>query len=400
MKLIFNTPDNNHLAVIKKELKIATSVNMAVAFLKNSGLALLKASITEALKRSAKMEFYCGLNFGTTNSTALEELLGLFQKYPNAKLYMVYTKANQTFHPKIWVFQSLSTTKIISGSANFTRGGFESNHECSFISEFKNNDTQVINAFNYFERLKLEKIAREATSLSIAQYGKYEKEQAQKQKGLKTSPPFPEKVTYNLEKLKKWHLRLKKQYVNYNKKRKQNYNEALIVLEGIVNSNLTKNQFIGHYEKLVGGIGIPPLWKSGSIDRHKVNVFEDRSSFKKLVKFISDNRNADAAFVYSNAKKLAEKIKGVGPNIVCEIMMTYNPQEFANINNNPISVLINEAKVEIKKTSQSYSGENYKNYCNIIKEIRADLKLKDMLEVDTFFNEIFQIIKKKLNKKP
>lgn len=400
MKLIFNKTDNNHLTVIKKELNTAISINMAVAFLKKSGLVLLKTSIVEALKRGIKIEFYCGLNFGTTDSVALEELLGLFQKYPNAKLYMVYTIANQTFHPKIWVFQSTSKTKIISGSANFTRGGFENNHECSFIAEFENNDNQVKEALNYFEQLKLQKVAREATSVSIAQYGKYQKVQAQKQKGLKASPPLPEEVNYDFEKLKKWHLKLKDEYIDYNKERKQNYKDALKVLEIIANDNLSKNQFIEQYEKLVGGIGISALWKSGSIDRHKTSVFADKSSFKKLVKFISENRNGDAAFVYNKAKSLADKISGVGPNIVCEIMMTYNPKEFANINNNPISVLINEAKVEIKKTSQSYTGENYKNYCNIIKEIRADLKLKDMLEVDTFFNEIYQIIKKKLNRKP
>lgn len=349
MKLILNTPDNNHLSVIKNELKTAYSVYMAVAFLKNSGLALLKSSITEALKKGTKMEFFCGLNFGTTDSSALEELLGLFQKYPNAQLYLVYTKANQTFHPKIWVFQSSIVTKIISGSANFTRGGFENNHECSFIADFKNNDAQVNNALNYFEELKTQKVAREASSLSIAQYGKYQKEQAQKQKGLKASPPFPEEVNYDLEKLKKWHLKLKDEYIAYNIKRRQNYKDALRVLETIANDNLSKKQFIEQYEKLVGGIGISALWSSGSIDRHKTSVFTDKSTFKKLVKFISENRKADAAFVYNNAKKLAEKISGVGPNIVCEIMMTYNPKEFANINNNPISVLINEAKVEIKK---------------------------------------------------
>ena len=396
MKLIYNHTSENHLNSIVTEFNTAINVKMAVAFLKNSGLVLLKPTIEVALKRGVHIEFHCGLNFGTTEASALQDILNLFEKYDHAKLYMVYTKSNQTFHPKLWIFNSKKHTSILVGSANFTSGGFDKNFECSLISSFKKDDEQVIKALSYFEELKIKNISREANSLMIAQYSKYQKEEAGKQKHLIATPPTPEEVNYDFTKLKRWHDKLKYQFIDYDIERKTIYKNAKKVLEVIANIKLSKNEFVVEYEKLVGGVGVPAMWKSGSIDRHKGKIYENKTAFIKLVKFISENINADASFVYNNARKLGEKIPGVGPNIICEIMMTYNPNNFANINKNPISVLINEAKVDIKKTSTSYSGEDYKTYCSIIKVIRKDLNLNDMLEVDTFFNEIYQIIKDKL----
>lgn len=393
MKLLFNYQNDNHFDAIIKELETTKSVKMAVAFLKNSGFFLLKPAIENALRRGVNFEFYCGLNFGTTEASALQNTLNLFDQYDNATLFMIYTKSNQTFHPKLWVFQSLNNTTIIAGSANFTCGGLDKNFECSFIANFNNQNEQVKNALNYFEDLKVKKVARKADSLMIAQYGMYQKEQAEKQKGLKATPPAPEEVNYDFNRLKKWHNKLKHQFAEFDLKRKKDYNKGLKALETIADGRLSKSEFIEQYEKLVGGTGVSAIWNSGSVDRHKGKIFENRTSLAKLIKFISINRNADGAFVYNHAKKMADRIPGVGPNIVCEIMMTYNPKEFANINKNPISVLIKEAKVDIKKTSTSYNGEDYKTYCNIIKVIREDLKLTDMLEVDTFFNQIYQKIK-------
>jgi len=398
MRIVFNHNKNNHLSTIIKEINTANSVKIAVAFFKNSGFELLKPTIIKALKRGVGFEIYCGLNFGTTEATALQNVLNLFKQYNNAKLYLIYTKPNQTFHPKVWVFETPNNTTILSGSANFTSGGLDKNFECSIINTFSNEDVQVKDTLSYFEDLKIKKFARIADSLMIAQYSTYQKAEYEKQKGIKATAPTPEEINYDFNKLKKWHDKLKHSYEEYNKERKLLYRKASKVLDEIAIGSLTDKEFKIQYEKLVGSPGVTPLWKSGSIDRHKGDVFKNKTSFTKLVKFIRENKNTDASFLFEKSIKIANKINGVGPNIVCEIMMTYNPIEFANINKNPITVLINEAKVNIKKDSKSYNGEDYKTYCNIIKDIRQKLRLEDMLQVDTFFNEIYQIIKEKIKK--
>jgi hypothetical protein len=63
------------------------------------------------------------------------------------------------------------------------------------------------------------------------------------------------------------------------------------------------------------------------------------------------------------------------------------------MNKNPITVLRREGGVNIKASSSSYSGSDYKEYCNLIKEISLKLELQNMLEADSFFNEIYWKIK-------
>ncbi len=73
--------------------------------------------------------------------------------------------------------------------------------------------------------------------------------------------------------------------------------------------------------------------------------------------------------------------------------MTYQPKRFANLNSNPITVLDEEAGVYFKSHSSSFNGNDYEEYCSLINEIAMRLELKNMLEVDSFFNEIVWEIK-------
>lgn len=87
--------------------------------------------------------------------------------------------------------------------------------------------------------------------------------------------------------------------------------------------------------------------------------------------------------------RVVSNIKGAAANYVAEIMMTYNPIECANIDRNPITVLRNAGGVKLKAHSSSFNGNDYQEYCTIIKDISEMLTLKDMLEADTFFNDIY-----------
>lgn len=88
-----------------------------------------------------------------------------------------------------------------------------------------------------------------------------------------------------------------------------------------------------------------------------------------------------------------KKINGVGPNYVGEIMMTYVPKKLANINRNPITVLIKEGCVNLKDHSQKFNGKDYDEYNNIVKDIAEKLGLSSMLAADYFFNKIYQNLK-------
>jgi hypothetical protein len=86
-------------------------------------------------------------------------------------------------------------------------------------------------------------------------------------------------------------------------------------------------------------------------------------------------------------------IDGAAVNYVTEIMMTYNNRDFANMNRNPITVLKQEAGANIKAHSSSFTSDEYQEYCTLIKEISGELGLKNMLEADSYFNDIYWKIK-------
>lgn len=76
-------------------------------------------------------------------------------------------------------------------------------------------------------------------------------------------------------------------------------------------------------------------------------------------------------------------------------MISYNPKDFAILNGNPLSVLTQKAGISFKhKDKYSFDGQDYAYYCEIIKEISEELGFSNMLEADSFFNEIYQKNKK------
>jgi hypothetical protein len=70
-------------------------------------------------------------------------------------------------------------------------------------------------------------------------------------------------------------------------------------------------------------------------------------------------------------------------------MMTYNRKQFANLNKNPLYSLKVHGGANIKSTAAAYTGADYQEYCEIVKEISNTFGLKDMLEADSFFNNIY-----------
>ena len=157
--------------------------------------------------------------------------------------------------------------------------------------------------------------------------------------------------------------------------------------------DFTQEQFEPLLDKLVGSKNEKNLWHSGSLFRLRRSVYPYYKEFRELVLLIRSNKNNSANYVFSNAKEKVKLIKGAAENYITEIMMTYNITNFANLNNNPITVLKKEGGVNIKASTSSFTGIDYDEYCELVKEICFKLGLKNMLEADSFFNEIYWQIK-------
>lgn len=397
MKFLANTKSANHLTVLTDNLKLYDEVFFAVAFLKVSGLNKLIQTIMEFLKSGGQITIIAGQNFALTEPEALHTLRKLFLTSPTSKLYLAKADSvNSIFHTKLYLFKYKSDCCIISGSANITGGGLTTNKETSLIANCNDTDTTWKEAKKYFDTLVSADNASEATLLVIKQYETFYEQQKQHNKKAK---PIP---TRTKSQLAFDYANLLKHFKKFNNKQRQenfkeklsHYKQARQILDEIAdNPKLTQKQFEPLLDRLVGSKEENNLWHSGSLFRLRRSVYPYYKEFRDLVRYIRENKSSSATVVFKNAKEKVKKIEGAAVNYIAEILMTYNQNEFANMNRNPITVLRTEGGVNLKSHSSSFTEVDYAEYCDLVKEISEKLALRNMLEADSFFNEIYWEIK-------
>lgn len=397
VEFITNNKPSNHLDYIIKSFDDTDEIYLATAFLKMSGLNLLFPYIKKHIEKGKAIQVIAGQHFGLTEPDALRKLHTLFLKNPNAILYLDKAlNKSAVFHPKLFMFKKGDSGIVISGSANLTKGGLMDNQESSIVINTIIESSNWKDASCYFSTITSVENADVAGYMIINRYEQFYIEQYNFLKGQKVVPSkSTNEYNFSYAKLRE-HLA---KYSNAESKkafiqRTIDYKQAKGVLDSIIDSpRLTQKSFEDAIDSLVGKKGQSGLWKSGSLLRLRHKVYKHRNEFRELVKFIRDNQNLPASKVFAKAREIIDTINGARVNYVTEIMMTYQPERFANLNSNPIKVLKEEAGVYFKAHSGSFSGENYEQYCLLVGEICNELKLKNLLEADSFFNEIYWILK-------
>ncbi|TVO37364.1 phospholipase D family protein [Vibrio algivorus] len=130
MKLI-NQPFTGQLGNTLIELLDSSdyhTLNIAVAFAKNSGVLRMKDSFENFRARGGNINVYVGVDLGVTSYEALTALLVCTDS-----LNVVHTEKGQTFHSKIYHFSGEKKELIVIGSNNLTGGGLWTNLESSAL---------------------------------------------------------------------------------------------------------------------------------------------------------------------------------------------------------------------------------------------------------------------------
>jgi HKD family nuclease len=399
VKLIDNHGKSNHDAQIAALIKGSDEVWIAVAFLKSSGLKNLLSALKSSLKNGAVIKVVAGKHFGLTEPNALYELHRLFEKHPSSKLYLAKAEsANSIFHPKFFLFRKGDKCVVISGSANMTSGGLTSNTELSVQVDTTTQSDLWKDSKMVFNRLISIENADVASLMEIAKYESFYESQKKHHREAKAIPKTSKRQReFSYGNLKSHFERFDKaERETIYRDKMQDYREAKKVLDAVADDDqLTKKIFESHLFRLVGESGQKGLWHSGSMGRLKTSVVRDYREFSSLVRYIRSNKSKSPAFLFENAQKLIKAIDGAGVNYITEIMMTYNFESFANLNKNPLTVLIDVGGLHLKKTYAIYNGEDYALFCEIVTEIKKELGLRNMLEADSFFNDIYWKIHKK-----
>lgn len=391
IKIITNTDVNNaHQHLLKQLFGQANLIYIATAFLKKAAVDML----TSYLNGVPDCKVIAGYNFGITDPDALTKIMKLSERMPNVQGYLNNMKLKEVFHPKLYLIRDAEYCHIITGSANMTNGGLLKNNEVSIYHRCLEADEIWQETLAYFNECIHPDKADLLSARIIAIYREYHKKQKQIAKQVKEFPDVTNSLFYDLKQLKQHLLQLDRTELEAGFQQKRlDYREAKEILDILAERQHAANDFRNMLEDLAGKAGMPGLWYSNGLFRHKTKLFKQQASFRKLILAVRNNLGRSPQFIYDQAKKAADAINGAGPNFIGEIMMTYAPDKLANINQNPITVLRREGNVDIKAASSSYNGKDYEEYNEIIHEIARGIGLKDMLEIDYFFNKIYQKIK-------
>jgi HKD family nuclease len=110
-----------------------TTFRAVVAFAKDSGVRYLAKPLHDFLAAQGNNAFITvGLDL---DGTSLEGLQGLWRTLNGRGELLVFKEGqggpSRTFHPKVFLFESVSHALAIVGSANLTQGGLFMNHEAA-----------------------------------------------------------------------------------------------------------------------------------------------------------------------------------------------------------------------------------------------------------------------------
>lgn len=379
-------------------LEQSDEIIFAVGFLKRSGLDNIKDYVKEFCADKTKSStFYIGTGLGETDPDTLQSLYNIIKTKSNHELVLCTPDAG-IFHPKIYVFITGRKVTIVTGSSNLTHHGWAVNDEVSMVIETTINSPEYQKLESYFKNLHKRYYTDKVEAL-IARYKK-EKDEHGKKYGKGPAFRFRRRKTsiagIDMPRLRAYYeIYQNTDHYIEPADREAEYEQAKANLEELAsNKRLSAAQFHNLFGPLVGHKDYKPkLWHSGSIHRKTYKTLDYPDAFREIVRAVKANLLKPVGTAYENVigmlnqMRKAKEISGVGENIVAEIFLSYNPEKFANLNDNPLAALELVGK-EFPYIS-SFKGDDYAEYIALLTQIRDDLGMRTFLEIDSFFNYVY-----------
>lgn len=390
MDIITNETSEDHSYILRGLINKSEKIFISVAFLKKSGLNLMKTDFEDVLKKGVEIKIFCGLDFYFTEPDALSEILKLFKKYQSGKLYL-HESGKVTFHPKVYCFINQKTVSILIGSVNFTKGGFQDNIEVSTLERITIG-SDIYNVLNsFFEAIEKSHNIVEANELNINQYKReYDIFHKKRRRAEKEAEEEIKKISsLNNKMIERYLILYNKHEQGSFKERLRSYRKAKLTLDKICDELIhSKKEFLDYYEELTGKAGESGLWWTDGLYRHKKDVALRYKTFIEMVRAIRDNIGKSSKEVFEIGLKYTKRVKWLGVNTLTEIMNTYKPNKFAALNKNPLTSLYFFGFPKFPNPN-SFNPDTYEAYNSLIAELREICGFKSMSQVDHFLNYIY-----------
>ena len=148
-KILINDTETHRYVLndIQEELSKAKSFAFSVAFITQSGLALIKTQLSDLADEGVQGRILISPYLDFNDPIAMKELL----KLENVQVRI--TPVNMQMHAKFYLFEQKDKQVIISGSSNLTHTALKINYEWNVKLTSTHNGDFIQNAKEEFERI-------------------------------------------------------------------------------------------------------------------------------------------------------------------------------------------------------------------------------------------------------
>lgn len=120
-------------------------LDIAVAWVRASGVSYLENSLKEFLKNGGRLTFIVGIDLQNTTKDGLQALLDL-EAHGACETFVYHNESGSVFHPKLYLFRNEEEARLIVGSNNLTAAGLYSNVEAGLQVDTDLTDTVIVEA--------------------------------------------------------------------------------------------------------------------------------------------------------------------------------------------------------------------------------------------------------------
>ncbi|MFN8458460.1 MAG: phospholipase D-like domain-containing protein [Anaerolineae bacterium] len=129
-------------------------VRIAVAFMSQGGLDIIKPSLEANLQAEGYVEFLVGLDMTVTEPKALQFVYELSKTANIAIFCLTPFTPGTIYHPKLYLFRKDDRVMSIIGSSNLTTSGLKTNLEINVAIQANAQDKIISDTFDAYYQLK------------------------------------------------------------------------------------------------------------------------------------------------------------------------------------------------------------------------------------------------------
>ena len=126
------------------------SLDVAVAWVRCSGVSYLFDGLARFLRHGGKLSFVVGIDLQNTSMEGLRALLDL-EVHGHCETYVYHNEAGSVFHPKLYLFRNEEEARLIVCSNNLTAAGLYANVEAGLELDTALTDNVITDAMNALE---------------------------------------------------------------------------------------------------------------------------------------------------------------------------------------------------------------------------------------------------------